>query len=494
MVKDAQVKGLFSFMEKGNIQHTSALKAGMSPNTARRYFSVGLLPSEIQQPHTWRTRTDPFESVWTEVESMLSSQPKLQAKTVFEHLKETHPDNFTSGQLRTLQRKFSLWRKEHGEPKEVFFPQVHYPGGIGASDFTEMNSISVTFRGVPFKHMIYHFVLTYSNWEYVSICFSESYESLSEGLQNALHKCGGSPLRHRTDSLSSAVNNLTEKREFTRRYQGLLSHYRMDGHHTNPASGNENGDVEQRHSRFRQTVDQALMMRDSRDFSGRESYEKFLCQIVDRLNSERKDKFTEECAVLQKLPETRLPDYRELMNLYVRNDSTINILHNIYSIPSRLIGSHLMAHVYQQCIELYFQSKRVAHIPRMPGRGKVLIDYRHVIEWLVKKPGAFKNYKYRSHFFPSSDFRYAYDRLTEQQPSEADKQYLKILELASKESESIVQSALKELSQNEVIPTVEKVEEQIKAMRTAITQTTTEPEIRDVNLSAYDALLEVEAA
>jgi len=88
-----------------------------------------------------------------------------------------------------------------------------------------MDKLGVTIGGVPFDHMVYHFVLTYSNWETGSICFSESFESLSHGLQNALWKLGGVPHRHRTDCLASAVNKETYPEEFTRRYQDLMDHY-----------------------------------------------------------------------------------------------------------------------------------------------------------------------------------------------------------------------------------------------------------------------------
>lgn len=88
-----------------------------------------------------------------------------------------------------------------------------------------MNMLGVTIASRRFEYLVYHFVLTYSNRESVTICPSESFESLSEGLQNALWQLGGVPRRHRSDSLSAAVNNLSAKREFQSRYQTLLAHY-----------------------------------------------------------------------------------------------------------------------------------------------------------------------------------------------------------------------------------------------------------------------------
>ena len=162
---------------------------------------------------------------------------------------------------------------ESGPAKEVFFAQVHHPGRLAASDFTHCTDLGVTMHGSPFDHLIYHFVLTYSNWETGTICFSESLESLSEGLQNALWELGGVPQLHRTDRLTAAVQPGVEGPEsFKQRYQALLQHYGLQGQAIQAGKGNENGDAEQSHHQFKRAVDQALMMRGSRDFSSRDSY------------------------------------------------------------------------------------------------------------------------------------------------------------------------------------------------------------------------------
>ena len=120
------------------------------------------------------------------------------------------------------------WRVLEGPPKEVFFPQVYKPGDRSQSDFTQMDELGITIAGATFNHLLYHFVLPYSNWESGSICFSESFGSLSDGLQNALWELGGVPASHQTDRLSAAVNNGCRPEAFTRRYTVLLSHYDLD--------------------------------------------------------------------------------------------------------------------------------------------------------------------------------------------------------------------------------------------------------------------------
>src|SRR6185437_7959496 len=228
MVSDQQVKRLWRLARALSLE-VAAAKAAMDPKTARKYLRGRRLPSEMQEKHTWRTRPDPFAEVWDEIQQFLNGEPGLQAKTIFEYLQDRQPGRFSEGQVRTLQRRIKNWRALEGPPREVFFAQDHYPGELCQSDFTYCRELGVTIDGQPFPHLIYHFVLSYSNWETGTICYSETFESLSEGLQNALWELGGVPTEHRTDRLSAAVNNLVDTREFTGAYEGLLRHYRIGG-------------------------------------------------------------------------------------------------------------------------------------------------------------------------------------------------------------------------------------------------------------------------
>ena len=224
MTTDQQVKLLMSLINEGKPLSTAAAKAGMSEPTARKYRRLKQLPSELSRPRTWRTREDPFAQVWHEIERMLELDAGLQAKTVFEELERRYPGRFKPGQLRTLQRRFRTWRAHEGPPKEVFFPQVHRPGEQCQSDFTDMRALCVTINGEPYAHLCYHFVLTYSNWEWVVLAPSESFEALVEGLQSSVWELGAVPLDHRTDNLSAATHGLkgSRGRSFNERYLEVL--------------------------------------------------------------------------------------------------------------------------------------------------------------------------------------------------------------------------------------------------------------------------------
>jgi len=444
MVTDNQVRRLFRMLQTEKTLAAAAAKSNMDEKTARRYKRLRMLPSEVAKPHSWRTRTDPFESVWERVRSMLSINPGLQGKVIFQYLQREDPGQFADGQLRTLQRRIKIWRATEGPSREVIFPQEHYPGDLSESDFTSMNKLGITIAGIQFNHLCYHLVLTYSNWETVTICFSESFESLSEGIQNALWELGGVPKTHLTDRLSTAVNKSRNPEKFTSRYGALLRYYELKGRRTNPASPNENGDIELRNRRFKEAVDQSLMLRGSRDFESREEYAIFLRELLNQLNSGRRKRFEEELKKLGRLPMKRLEACNRLENVKVRGSSTIRVNHNTYSVNSRLIGEHVNIRLYVEHLEVWYGQKKVESIPRLLGEDKHYINYRHVIDRLVRKPGAFANYKWREDMFPTIRFRMAYDSLMNAHAtSVAAKEYLTILKLAARKSESAVDEVLR---------------------------------------------------
>jgi hypothetical protein len=346
-----------------------------------------------------------------------------------------------------------------------------------------MGKLGITINRQPFDHLIYHFVLTYSNWETGSICYSESFESLSEGLQAALWELGGVPQAHQTDRLTAAVHNALHQEEFTQRYQALLRHYGLTGRKTQAASPNENGDVEQRNHRLKKAIQQTLLLRGSFDFDSMEEYRLFLRRLFTRLNNGRRERFLEEQRVLRNLPARRLESYTRL-EVTVGRTSTIRVSNNSYSVESRLIGETLQVQLFADHLDLYYAQKRVDTLPRLRGKNRHLVNYRHVIDQLQRKPGAFESYHYREEMFPGSCFRLAYDELKERHTQQvAAREYLKILAMAAKESETAVMAALTELCGRHA----QAVEELVRAQQPPTSAT--DIGIAAVDLANYDRLL-----
>lgn len=487
MKKDGEIRLLLQERRKGASQKLAAAKTGMSERTVRKYEQAGKLPSQMKKPRTHRTRENPFAADWRWVESQLQRDPALQTKTLFALLCQAYPGRYQENQLRTLQRHVQAWRVRHGPEQEIMFQQEHVPGRMAQSDFTAMNSLGITIAGMSFPHLVYHLVLTYSNVEAIRICFSESFEALAEGLEACLWQIGGVPRWHRTDNLSAAVRELDREgmHEFTQNYRALLAHYGMQPSANTAGRAHQNGDVEQSHFRFKNAVDQALRVRGSRDFADRASYERFLADLVRSRNLTRSQRFESEQAALRALPATPLDFTREL-TVRVSRFSLIRVLNNHYSVPSRLIGAKVKIRVRSETLELHHGAAHVLTLPRLSGRDRRHIDYRHLIWSLVRKPGAFASYRYREELFPTTSFRRAYDALLQRKPARADRDYLRLLHLAAGTSETQVEEAISLLLEQGTLPAFDAVRELVGHADAG-----TMPNISKatIDLSGYDRLI-----
>ena len=281
MITDAQVRKLMSEKAKTGRTGIAALKAGMSRNTAAKYLKEGKLPSEMKGIRDWRTRPDPFQQHWAEIEVRLVGEPGLEARSIFEELQELHPGQYEPGQLRTLQRRIRQWRGLAGPDKEVFFPQAHLPGEALQPDFTWAHTLGVTIQGEPFPHLLCHPVLPYSNWEWVTVCHSESLAALKRGVQEALFRLGHAPKFHQTDNSTAATHDLTSgKRDFNAEYLDIMNHFGMIPRTIAVGEKEQNGDVEGMHRGLKRRLKQYLLLRGSNDFESAAVYENWLWRMM----------------------------------------------------------------------------------------------------------------------------------------------------------------------------------------------------------------------
>jgi transcriptional regulator with XRE-family HTH domain len=487
MKTDREVHIMIRERAKGKTQEQAAARAGMSVRTARTYERHGTLPSQLKRPRTYRTRPDPFAEDWPWIEAELTRDSALQATTLFALACERRPGHYRATQVRTLQRQIAAWRARSGPDREVFFAQVHEPGIAAQSDFTHMTDLGITLGGVLFAHLLFHLVLPYSNVEAVHIVLSESFEALAEGIEIALWQIGGVPRQHRTDHLSAAMRPLDAdgRRQATARYTALMAHYGMEPTTNNLGQAHENGDVEQGHFRFKEAVDQALRVRGSREFADRAAYRHFLQELVRQRNLTRQHRFAAERQALRPLPRAPLDLYREL-RVPVSRGSTIQVLRNTYSLPSRLIGTRVTVRVRSEMLEVYRGTVLLETVPRLFGEHQHRIDYRHISASLVRKPGAFAQYRYRDDLFPTLTFRRAYDALLQAIPSRADRDYVRLLHLAAGTSEAAVDAILAELLAHGQTPTFDVVRDRVRLPET-IPLPFVSPAVLDFGI--YDDLL-----
>ena len=397
--------------ERGATQADAAALAQISRRSGQRIESGKARPNR-GRVRDWRTKPDPLADVWaSELEPMLWREPRLKPTTLFEYLQEQYPGKYPQV-LRTVQRRVSAWKAIHGPAPEVMFELRHKPGMMGLSDFTELKGVEITINGKPFEHLIYHYRLAYSGWEYAQVIQGgESFIALSEGLQNALAASGGAPKQQRTDSLSAAYKNARgkQRKQLTDYYEELCDHYRLEPTRNNKGIAHENGAIESPHGHLKNRITQALYLRGHNNFESVSAYQAFIAAAVSKLNERHQKKFSEEQQYLQPLPKYRACDY-ELLSARVSRYSTIEVRCILYTVPSRLIGRRLELRLYHDRIVGYIGKQQVVELPRLrvssqDKRRARCINYRHVIEGLRRKPRAFLHCTWRDDLLPNDHYR-----------------------------------------------------------------------------------------
>ena len=362
-----------------------------------------------------RRRPDPLAGIWErEVVPQLEATPGIRPVALFWELMREHPD-LDPGVRRTLERRVRQWRAEHGPDREIVFLQEKVIGDLGISDFTDMGGMGVTIAGGPLDHMLYHFRLVYSGFQHARVVLGgESFTALAEGLQEALWQLGGVPRRHRTDSLSAAYRNLDarSREDRTRRYDTLCTDLGMEPSRNNPGRSHENGAIESPHGHLKRSIKDALLLRGSADFDSLEDYRGFIAEVVGGLNSRRAKRIEAEQAVLGPLPEHRGVDYEDV-SVRVTSSGGFSLRKVFYTVPSRLVGHLLRVRLYDDRLELYLGGTWLLTLRRGrsgPGnrRGHV-VDYRHVIHSLKRKPMALLNLVYRDALFPCDAYRRTFE-------------------------------------------------------------------------------------
>jgi hypothetical protein len=449
MITNKQYQRLMSEYKKTGKIVVSAMKADVHPQTARKYLEAVQPPAELQAKHTWRTRPDPVAGIWERAEQMLSRAPELEAKELFEYLCGMYGTDagVEGATLRTFQRRVLAWRLQHGQDKEVFFAQEHLPGKVMQLDWTNANELGVTIARRPLEHLLCHSVLTYSNWEWASRCQSESLLSLRHGLQESLHQLGAVPERVQIDNSSAATHRLgSGGREFNPDFLSLTNHYGMKPQTIGIDCPDQNGDVESQNGHLKRRLKQHLLLRGHRDFETVEAYDGFVVKVLHKANHPRRSRLAEEFKVMRPLPATRLSEYDEL-NCLVSQHSTIRVKKVTYSVPARLIGRQVRVEVYEGQLKIFHGRELLLSLARVGGDRGAVIDYRHIIGHLLRKPGAFAHYVHREELFPDSSFRLAYDRLVADHGERAGRlEYLHLLKLASELGEAAVSSLVSEYS------------------------------------------------
>ena len=396
----------------------AAAKVGFSTATAYRIEANPRLPSQKKEPRG-RRRPDPLARYWdAEIVPIVKALPGIRVIGVLDELRRRHPD-LNMSIRRTLERRINAWRALNGPEQDVIFRQEHEPGRLGLSDFTDATALRITIAGQPLDHRLYHFRLAFSGFEHVSVVLGgESFVALAEGLQNALWALGGVPKEHRSDSLSAAFRNLTvdAQRDQTQRYEDLMRHYEMEPSRNNTGVAHENGSIESAHGHLKRALEDALLLRGARNFGDLDAYRAFVDEIVGRRNADNRKRIELERTQLRDLPQRRTTDFEEKV-IPVTSSGGFLFRRVFYTVPSRLIGHRLRVRIFDDRLECFLGATPVATLrrgqPVSQSKGGHVVDYRHVIHALRRKPMALLNLVYRDQLFPRPVYKRTFEALRE---------------------------------------------------------------------------------
>lgn len=484
-------------LRQTNTVTAAAVKAGFSPATGYRIVGDPILPS-MRKGERGRRRPDPLADIFdSEIVPLLKAAPGLRPIGVFEEMARRHPD-LDPKVRRTLERRIRAWRAIYGAEQEVIFRQVHEPGRLGLSDFTEMGDLDVRIAGCLLDHRLYHFRLIWSGFEHGHVILGgESYVALAEGLQNALWTLGGAPAEHRSDSLSAAFRNLDveARQDLTRRYDALCEHYGMTPSRNNRGIAHENGSVESAHGHLKAAIRDALLLRGTTDFDDLADYRRFVDEVVSRRNRRHGPRIDAERAALRALPERRTCDFEEVI-VTVTSSSAFTLRKVFYTVPSRLIGHRLRVRLYDDRLELFIGGTHLMTMARgraaSNGAHGHVVDYRHVIHSLRRKPMALLMLVYRDQLFPREAYRRTFERLLEAgSEKNACRLMVELLAMAHERAcEAELAEALAAGLAEDRLPDMAALRARFAPNPRALPEVV----VKLVPLSAYDALLTGEAA
>ena len=499
-ITDQQVR-LYMNLRLTHSREAAAARAGLSATTGTRIEADPRLPSQTQMPRG-RRRPDPLAAIWdSEIVPLLQIAPALRPVSIMGEMLRRHPE-FPVATRRTLERRVRSWQALHGPEREVIFRQEHPPGQQGLSDFTDANPLGVTIAGLHLAHRLHHFRLAFSGWQHAEVVLGgESFVALAEGLQNALWALGGAPHEHRSDSLSAAFRNLDRDaaEDQTRRFAALCAHYGMTATRNNLGIAHENGAIESSHGHLKQALAQALLLRGSNDFADLPRYRRFVAEVVGRANADRRRALEIERPFLKSLPPRRTTDFEEDLVTVTRNGGFL-LRRVFYTVPSRLIGHRLRVRIYDERIECFLGSEPVLNLPRgRAPQGRAVrvrtvhvVDYRHVIHALRRKPHALLNLIYRDQLFPRAEFRQAWDALIGAvPPRNACRIMVRLLALAHERCcEAELAAELGAILGSGSLPDADLLEARFAPA------STTSPQVTVIlpSAAAYDALLSSNAA
>ena len=240
----------------------------------------------------------------------------------------------------------------------------------------------------------------FSNMAFTQVFKSENQECLLEGMKRIFLHIGGVPLRIRADNMTTAVVVVLKgtERTLTNGFARFMLHYRFCADFCNPASGNEKGNVENKVGYSRRNFFVPVpTIEDFEDFN--EHLWKMCEEDGARNHYTRgvpiKDLWEQERKVLLPLPEHEYRVFR-YESARISNYGYVTVDTNKYGLSPELAGQTSQLKIYFDKVELFCDHTLLAVYVRSYGKNEEVVDWRHYVGTLCKKPGAAEHTRFFS--------------------------------------------------------------------------------------------------
>lgn len=473
---------IIQLRNKGKTQEEIASILGISRRSVIRYLKDGQIPQYSRSVKA--TRKDPLEGHYLEVKRKLEENPRLPLNELYEYIYEKG----YRGSERTLRRRTRDLRATL-KNKEVFFQREVRPGEVMEGDFTELQ---LKIEGKLRKIYLWVTSLPFSNRYFATPFYHCSFESFASGSVAAFSEFNGVAKKYRLDNMSPAVSKILsgKNRVVTNRYADFQSHYGFEQDFCNPAKGNEKGNVESINKHLKRKITSRISL-SKLSFKDLNSFKEFVWSICREQNSRDhvEEKFLKEKEYLSSLPASQFNCFRtSVVSINKYSLFSLEKTGHMYSVPSKYIGLSLEVRIYPEKVDIVHNGSIISSHKRIYGpKGQVSIEVEHIIEGLLRKPGAMRDWKYKHILFERPAWNGFYKRIINSGGN--DKDYLKCLKLINKHGKDLVTLAM-ELSleeDREVSTTAPELEDIITNKMDNIHQI----EPLKFNLNQYDSFINI---
>lgn len=473
MISMNDFKHIIQLRNEGLTQEQIAKRLNLSRRTVIRYLKSGKIPDYS------RSNNKPAKSPFNDFEALAAKKIKETPQIPLNDLYEYLCLNGYDGSERTLRRRTRELRHSLKKNKEVFFKREYRPGEVAEGDFTEF---TIKIGGKSRRVYLWVTSLPYSNYYFATPFYHCDFESFAQGTVDAFTEFGGVPHSYRLDNMSPVVKKvLTGKdRKITSRFAELQNHYQFKQDFCNPGKGNEKGNVEANNKHLKNKI-KANISLNNLLFKNLDSFKEFVWKLCRQHNQSQKvkEKFADES--LKQLPQQPFRAFRStVVKISKYSLFSLESTGHMYSVPSKFIGLSLECRVYPDKLEILHESELIASHNRIYGpKGLVSIEVTHIIDELIKKPGAVRDWKYKHILFERPVWKRFYEKILK------DKDYLKCLKLIKKYGKETVTVAMELCLEEESNPSVQN----LKKIITNEMENIFEMAPLDVNLNHFDELI-----